>query len=582
MDNAIRETQYNIKRDNDDVNKDDVNKDDSLPEIEKINITNILFKSIFNNKMIFIATIPLFIGYYLQDTIFTRSVAKITTDIPGFLKTVDGWKLGILLLPYVSAILMFYFSKIITSITINKIELTTIKDLTEKMIESIKTSKTAINVNDVVLHIKKLGDTKNIYGIIVTHIVPTLIVSIGLVYNFICGDSNYAIIVALLLIVLGIITIQLEISSVKHAFNTENAGNDLFDSIHEVMLNMDSVITSNTQKKEMNNINVAKEELYKYSCKSNVNNNTTTYGLQAFSVMIVLGINYLAYKLYNTNKIDSAQLTATVLMSLLLMDYYNFCIGAIAELVNNMGRYYEIKDYFSQFKIVTYPTDVETRKLKLTVTDGTINVSNLTLRYENKNVFENLNFMIRGSTITGMIGPIGSGKTTLLKTFAGIVDYTGNVLIDNQRLENCTYESIAENIAYIPQHPKLFNKTIYYNVNYGSAYSKEDILKIIESYGLKDFINSFPDKLETKVGKEGNKVSGGQKQLIAIIRALIQNKKILLLDEPTSSLDIKSKDIFLNLIKNIKNKTIIISTHDKQLMQIFDTVIDVGKFKKNI
>lgn len=575
MNNAIRETQYNIKHDIDDKDK----KDDSLPEIEKINITNILFKSIFNNKMIFVATIPLFIGYYLQDTIFTRSIAKITTDIPGFLKTVDGWKLGMLLLPYVSAILLFYMSKIITSITINKIELTTIKDLTEKMIESIKTSKTAINVNDVILHIKKLGDTKNIYGIIVTHIVPTLIVSIGLVYNFICGDSNYAIIVALLLIVLGIITIQLEISSVKHAFNTENAGNDLFDSIHEVMLNMDSVITSNTQKKEMNNINVAKEELYKYSCKSNVNNNTTTYGLQAFSVILVLGINYLAYKLYNTNKIDSAQLTATVLMSLLLMDYYNFCIGAIAELVNNMGRYYEIKDYFSQFKIVTYPNDVETRKLNLMVTDGTINISNLTLRYENKNIFENLNLTIRGNTITGMIGPIGSGKTTLLKTFAGIVDYTGNVLIDDQRLENCTYESIAENIAYIPQHPKLFNKTIYYNINYGSAYSKENILKKIESYGLKDFINSFPDKLETNVGKEGNKVSGGQRQLIAIIRALIQNKKILLLDEPTSSLDIKNKDIFLNLIKNIKHKTIIISTHDKQLMQVFDTVIDVGKFK---
>jgi len=93
------------------------------------------------------------------------------------------------------------------------------------------------------------------------------------------------------------------------------------------------------------------------------------------------------------------------------------------------------------------------------------------------------------------------------------------------------------------------------------------------------FINSFPNGLDTPVGKEGSKVSGGQKQFIALIRALIQNKAILLLDEPSSSLDKKNKAVFIQLIKRIKDKTIVISTHDYQITSLFNTVIDIEKEK---
>ena len=102
----------------------------------------------------------------------------------------------------------------------------------------------------------------------------------------------------------------------------------------------------------------------------------------------------------------------------------------------------------------------------------------------------------------------------------------------------------------------------------------------INEMNLTDFFNSFPNKLHTSVGKEGANVSGGQKQYIALMRALLQNKKILLLDEPTSSLDVDAKKILIDVIKKIKNKTIIISTHDPELVHIFDTVIELDKLKQ--
>ena len=91
-------------------------------------------------------------------------------------------------------------------------------------------------------------------------------------------------------------------------------------------------------------------------------------------------------------------------------------------------------------------------------------------------------------------------------------------------------------------------------INYGSGYSKAEIEQRLKKLGLITFINSFPKGLETRVGKEGSNVSGGQKQFIALIRALIQNKIILLLDEPSSSLDTKNKNIFIQLIKSIKER----------------------------
>lgn len=564
---------------NNEQNKHNKHNNNNNVKIETIDINDIFWNSLMDNKVILLATIPLFVGYYLQDTVFTRSIATVTVDIPGFINDVDIKKVLILMLPYLIALILFYIANVVTSKTITKIELMTIQELTNKLMDSIRTTKKQINVNELMLHIRTVGDTKSIYNVIVTYLVPTVIIALGLLYNFIQIDTTYSLLLIIIFIIMIFVTAKLEFNSVDRAYDTESSAQIFYDEIHEIMTNIDSVITSNTQDDELRRINDVKNKTFDLACISNLNNSNTTYGLQAISIVAMLGINYLAYRMYVIGRIDAAMLSSTVLLSLLLMDYYNYCIQGIRNLINSMGRYYEMRTYFEEFKIIKYTKEKEDRLITLKTTNGNIIIKNLTVKYDNDTIFDGFNLQIKGHNITGLLGPIGSGKTTLLKVLAGITDYTGHVLVDGQLLENCTYESIVANIAYISQHPKLFNKTIYYNINYGSCYTKNEIIGKLKRLGLMPFINSFSDGLDTPVGKEGSKVSGGQKQFIALIRALIQNKSILLLDEPSSSLDKKNKAIFVQLMKRIKDKTIIISTHDYQIMSLFNTIIDIEKEK---
>lgn len=571
----------------------------SVNTLERINVNNILWNAVLNNKIIILSIIPLFAGYYLQDTIFTRAIAKVTSDIPGFVEDINFNKVLIVILPYLIALILFYISNIISTKTISKIELDTVSELTDKLIESIKTSKKQINVNDLIIHIKKVNDTKHIYEIIILYIIPTFIVAFGLIYNFIQTDGKASLLVILIIIIMVMVTTKLEFDSVENAYKTEEASNDLYDEIHEIMANIDSVITSDTKDFEMKNVRTVSDKNYKLSCISENNNSNTTYGLQVSSMIAMLGINYISYNLYTQKKIDGALFTSTVLLSILFMDYYNYCVHAISTLVADLGRYSETQKYFQKFIIngpesgygsesdpgpkldlpmyqISLVPGVQ-KLIDLKVNNGQIVFRNLTLGYGNKMIFNNFNLKIMGHTVNGLIGPIGSGKTSMLKMLAGIIDYQGEILIDNQNLKNCSYESIVANIAYIPQHPKLFNKSVYYNINYGSSYTKNQIIAKLNKLGLGSFINSLTNKLDTISGKEGSKLSGGQRQFIFLIRSIIQNKKIFLLDEPSSSLDSKNKEIFISLINNIKNKTIIISTHDDQILPLFNRVINIGK-----
>ena len=550
---------------------------DKKTNMDRIDIDDIIWNALLNNKQIIISILLLVGGYYLQDTVFTKMIAKVTSDIPGFVKDIDAKKVLLVLLPYIIALVIFYVYNIIATKTISKIELESISKLTEKLIESIKTSKTQISINELMIHIKNIYDTKQIYNVVITYIIPTFLVGASLMYNFIESDGSSSLVVILLIIVMMLVTTKLEFDSVNNACAAEEASNNMFNEIHEVMTNIDSVITSNTKDVELDNVDKYGQKTHEMVWSSELNNSNVTYGLQAVSIIVMLGINYLSYRLYIQGRINTQVFSSNVLLSLLFMDYYNYCIFAIGNLIAYAGRYYKTRQYFYDFTIDT--SSEKDRIIELKITNGDITFKNITFKYENKLIFDKLNLNIKGGTINGLLGSIGSGKSSLMKMLAGIINYDGIIMIDNQNLNQCTYATTVDNIAYIPQHPKLFDKSVYYNINYGSSYTKEQIITQLDALGLMPFINSLADKLDTIVGKEGNKLSGGQRQFVSLIRAIIQNKKIFLLDEPTSSLDTTNKQLFMDLIKRMKNKTIIISTHDKQIMYLFDRVININNVK---
>jgi ABC-type bacteriocin/lantibiotic exporter with double-glycine peptidase domain len=250
------------------------------------------------------------------------------------------------------------------------------------------------------------------------------------------------------------------------------------------------------------------------------------------------------------------------------MQYYDSTIDHLKRTVPQIGKFYELEEYFKKFKIL------KNKNInKININNNKIIFKNVTVKYDKNIILDNISLEIKENSKTGIMGQIGKGKTTILKIIAGLVNYIGLVEIDNKNLKNYEYDSIIKYVGYASQHAKLFNKDIYYNLTYGTNKSEKDIWKILKQLNLDKFYNNFPNKLKTLVGKDGSKLSGGQRQIILITRILIQNKKIILLDEPTSSLDSNIKKLMIDLLKNIKNKTLIIVTHDNDLIELFDEII---------
>ena len=136
-------------------------------------------------------------------------------------------------------------------------------------------------------------------------------------------------------------------------------------------------------------------------------------------------------------------------------------------------------------------------------------------------------------------------------------------------------------MIYIPQHPQLFNRTLWENITYGltpeeiKKIREEDIYKILDDLGMDDLSSKFKEKMHKNVGKGGSHLSGGQKQVIWLLRCIYKNAEILIVDEPTNGLDPESKIRIINLLKFLKNKkTLLVITHDKDVLPVGDRVIE--------
>ena len=171
-----------------------------------------------------------------------------------------------------------------------------------------------------------------------------------------------------------------------------------------------------------------------------------------------------------------------------------------------------------------------------------------------------------------MVGHIGSGKSTLIKSLLKLGTPTsGHITIGGVDIKYLTKDEIYSNMFYIPQKPKLLNRTLYENIVHGLETKDKDKSELLEKinnimeYMKLDEVTrtTFNKKMDESIGLEGSKISGGQRQIVWIIRALLREPSIIIMDEPTSSLDKSNKRKIYNIIEQIGlNKTIIVISHD--------------------
>lgn len=203
--------------------------------------------------------------------------------------------------------------------------------------------------------------------------------------------------------------------------------------------------------------------------------------------------------------------------------------------------------------------------LPLTVVRGGIEFTNVSFSYlPERPILKNVSFTVPPGKTVAIVGPSGAGKSTIIRLLFRFYDVEGGaVLIDGQNIKTIQQESLRKAIGVVPQDTVLFNNTIHYNIQYGRIDAEDaDILVAAKSADIHERILSFPDKYETKVGERGLKLSGGEKQRVAIARTILKSPFIVLLDEATSALDTQTERNIQAALANVcANRTTIIVAH---------------------
>ena len=196
----------------------------------------------------------------------------------------------------------------------------------------------------------------------------------------------------------------------------------------------------------------------------------------------------------------------------------------------------------------------------------------------NQDIINNVSFSINKGDITGIIGQSGSGKSTVLNLILGLLEPTsGNIKIDGKPLTNDNAKYWQKNIGFVPQQINLIDDTLKNNIAFGIEENLINISALQNSISLSqltEFINQNPDRLDALVGERGISLSGGQIQRIGMARALYTSPSLLILDEPTSSLDTETeKQLIDDILKLKKDRTVIIISHNKSITDICQKVI---------
>jgi ATP-binding cassette subfamily B protein len=246
-------------------------------------------------------------------------------------------------------------------------------------------------------------------------------------------------------------------------------------------------------------------------------------------------------------------------------------------------------DMAAMFRLIDTPVEVRDKPgaPALVVRRPMVTFDNVVFGYDrNREILHGLSFEVPAGGHVAIVGPSGAGKSTIGRLLFRFYDpWSGRVLIDGQDITEVTQESLRAQLGIVPQDSVLFNDTIGYNIAYGrDGASQEEIAAAARDAAILPFIELLPDGFETEVGERGLKLSGGEKQRVAIARTLLKNPPILLLDEATSALDTRTEqDILATLRRVAERRTSIAIAHRLSTVADADTifVLDQGRLAES-
>lgn len=260
----------------------------------------------------------------------------------------------------------------------------------------------------------------------------------------------------------------------------------------------------------------------------------------------------------------------------LIIYYIKQCRSPLNEIFNQIQDMQTCLNSYERIKKLLKIKETEDIKqgTDVKLLQGNIEFSQVCMSYGDKEVLKNISFMIKLGQKVTIVGRTGVGKTTLTGLLMRLYELTsGNILIDGYDIKELTIECIRRNISYISQTPYIFKDTIRNNITLGSKEIKDkDILELATNIGADTILDNLKDGLDTEI--IGSRLSSGELQIIAFLRAILHKTNIYIFDEPTANLDFKTEKMIQNIIDTIaKTSTVIVIAHRKSTIEKSDKVI---------
>ncbi len=387
---------------------------------------------------------------------------------------------------------------------------------------------------------------------------------------------EYALITLVTISIYIVLTFTITQWRIQFRKDMNKADNESSTKMIDSLLNFETVKYFNNEKHEFNRLD---ESLEKYEYSANKNRMSLSLLNVSQTLVIMTGITIMLTLSVFGIKNNTISVGGFVVINAYMLQLY--------QPLNFLGTIYrEIRqsliDMENMFNLLNEKNTVEDNGLnKITINNSEISFKNISFGYHsNRPIINNISFDLKKGKSLAIVGPTGAGKSTISKLLFRFYDPSnGEILINSKNIKNYKQESLRQIIGIVPQDTVLFNDTIYYNISYGKPGStREEIINAAKIAGIHNFIESIPEQYNTIVGERGLKLSGGEKQRVAIARTVLKNPSIFFFDEATSALDSSTeKEIIQNLEKISEGKTTLIIAHRLSTVSKADNIIVIDQ-----